>query len=108
MSEAALQGRVVRLARRLGWTVVHVGRAVVGDGRVVTPTIAGWPDLLLLNPDAPNGVRVMFLELKSQRGRPSDEQVEMMALLIACGIPGGIVTPEDWRTGKVRALLEGR
>ena len=102
MSEAELQGAVIELARRLGWRSAHFrasrtqsggwATAVQGDG-------AGFPDLVL----ARDG-RVLFIELKSEKGRTSSEQ-----RLWLHELPDAFVfRPADWTSGTIeRVLREG-
>lgn len=96
-------------ARKRGWVVVHPQRAVVGRDRdvVLTPMPVGWPDLLLFNPKTP-GPRLIAMELKSEIGQPTPEQLKWLQLFIDCGIPAVIVRPSDLREGRVVAILEGR
>lgn len=112
MSERTLQDRIVDRAKRRGWTVAHAGKAWVGDhdtgeGHWVTPMLKGWPDLFLMNPKA-RTYKVFFIECKDQKSEPDPDQVIVMKLLIACGIPGAVIHPSDLREGRVNAILEGR
>ena len=55
---------------------------------------AGYPDLTLLRPP-----RVVFAELKTERGRVSDAQQETLALLGQCpGVETYLWRPADWPT----------
>lgn len=112
MREATLQDRVRNRARKRGWTVAHAGKAWVGDhetgvGHWVTPMLKGWPDLFLMNPAA-RTYKVFFIECKDQRSEPDEDQVKVMQMLIACGINGAVIKPNDLREGRVNAILEGR
>lgn len=110
MSERTLQDRVVDRAKRRGWKVAHAGRAWVGDsdtgeGQFITPMAPGWPDLFMLN--AKQAPHVLAIELKREQGEVSEEQMEWLRLLNACGIPAVVVRPSDLRLGRVNAILRG-
>lgn len=93
MSEAALQRAVVDLAVTLGWLWHHTG-----DSRRSTP---GLPDLILVRPP-----RVLFVELKSAKGRPRPVQLEWLCALADCpGVDAYIWWPGDWSSGVVEAVL---
>lgn len=65
MTEAEFQTNVIDLAKTLGWLVHHDG----GDVRRTTYGDPGFPDLVLAK-----GGRVVFLELKSEKGKLTDTQ----------------------------------
>lgn len=74
--ETQFRNKVVRLAKEHGWLVNHTLRALVtqtgGTPRWITNTTGkGYPDLTLTHPA---WGRIVFLELKSERGTPSTEQ----------------------------------
>lgn len=70
ISEAAWQEQVVRLAQLYGWLVYHTF-----DSRRST---AGFPDLVLVHP---RRGRVIFAELKTDKGTLSAPQIEWNAAL---------------------------
>ena len=74
MTEKELQRRVMRLAKELGWRRFHVKPAPMRNrkGRYITPVDgeAGFPDLVLVRDG-----RLLFAELKSERGQLSAEQM---------------------------------
>lgn len=106
MSEKTLQGRIIDRAKRRGWRVAHAGRGFVGDpdggGQFITPMAPGWPDLTL----ARAGSRLIFMELKRQKGEVDEKQVEWLQLLNECGARAILVRPSDLRLGRVNAILE--
>ena len=71
MLEAELQTNIIQLAKTYGWLVHHDLPAQTGKGAWLTRTQgdAGFPDLVL----AKNG-RVLFLELKSEKGKTTPAQ----------------------------------
>jgi hypothetical protein len=90
LSEAAFQQRVMEAARRAGWLCCHFRPAKTQRGNWITPMAGdkGFPDLAL----AKDG-RVILAELKSDKGKPSKEQ---LAWLAAVGGHGRLWSPENW------------
>jgi len=82
--ERDFQERVVTLARLNGWRVY-----AVPDSR--RATIAGYPDLTMWR-----GTRLVFAELKRERGRLSPAQVEVLAELKRTGNEVYEWRPRDW------------
>jgi len=84
-------------AKIYGWRICHVRPALKSNGQWVTPIEGhgGLPDLILAR-----GGRVLLIELKSERGQPTDDQV---AWLLAAGDNGRLWRPSDWP--KALALL---
>lgn len=110
MSEATLQRRVVGRAKRIGWTVRHVGKGIAAfaaDGSpIFVSTAKNFPDLFLLNPNqAPYR---MAMEFKKQLADYEPGQLEYLQLMNACGIPAVTVRPSDLRLGRVNAILRGK
>lgn len=82
LSEAAWQKLVRRWARDMGWIVYHTRYSIGAD--------RGFPDLVLLRPP-----RLMFVELKSNKGKLRPEQEEWLDNLRACGIEAYVWRPKD-------------
>lgn len=103
MTEAQLQAAVLELARLLGWRVAHFrpARTVTGWRTPVAADGAGFPDLCLVRE------RVLFRELKAERGAPSSEQLAWLDALTAAGADAGIWRPSDWTAGLIEAELRG-
>jgi hypothetical protein len=106
MSERTLQDRVMDRAKRRGWKVAHAGKGWVGDqetgaGQFVTPMSPGWPDLTL----AKKGHRLIFMELKREKGEVEPAQIEWLQLLNLTGNAAIVVRPSDLRMGRVNAIL---
>lgn len=72
MLEAEFQANIIQLAKTLGW-LVHHDR---GDYRECIGGDAGFPDLVLAKAG-----RVIFLELKSDTGKPTAAQQEWLKAL---------------------------
>jgi hypothetical protein len=92
MSESDLQRAVIDAARLGGWLVHHCRPSLTASGRWATAIQGhkGFPDLVI----AGKG-RVLFLELKSARGRVSVDQAEWLRVLKASGVDARIVRPDD-------------
>ncbi len=73
VTEKVFQQQVVTLAKWCGWWVHHPF-----DSR---RSSAGWPDLVLLRPPV-----ALFVEVKTDHGRISDEQAAVLRALAACGL----------------------
>lgn len=106
INEADLQANVVDLAHLLGWTVAHFRsarrRSEDGYARWETPVQydgAGFPDLVLARD------RVIFAELKGDRGRVDPKQEAWLDKLRVAGAEVYLWYPEDWLTGTIEAVL---
>lgn len=102
LSEKQFQQQVIELARRLGWHVWHVSdsRRFVGGRAFGDPLAAGLPDLIMIRPP-----RVVFIELKTNKGRVRPSQKETLALLDQCaGVEVYLIRPRDWE--KLVAILQ--
>ena len=79
LSERDFQTQVTDLASMLGWSWAHFRPARTAHGwrvPVSGPLGAGWPDLVLVRDD-----RIVFAELKRERGRPRPDQTFALTLL---------------------------
>ena len=83
VSERAFQATVVETAKLLDWRVFHTF-----DSRRTEP---GFPDLVLVRD------RVLFAELKTERGRVTAEQAAWIADLRAADADVRLWRPSDWR-----------
>jgi hypothetical protein len=62
--------------------------------------------LVLVKVDAKGQGRVLFVELKSAKGRTSMEQEEWLEALRKCpGVETYIFRPADWSSGRVESAL---
>jgi glycine/D-amino acid oxidase-like deaminating enzyme len=82
LTEADWQELVVQYARLQGWWAFHPY-----DSR---KSQAGWPDLVLLRPP-----ELVIVELKSQRGKVTQEQERVLAMLAECGVEAHLWRPAD-------------
>lgn len=93
MTEAEWQAQVVQLAGMLGWRHNHTRRAVGKNRRWATATsCVGWPDLTLWHE---RQRRFIFAELKSDKGRTTMEQDDVLASLRAAGAEVYVWRPAD-------------
>lgn len=88
MTEAALQSQVRTAALTAGWLFYHVYDSKRSD--------PGFPDVVVVRDD-----RVMFRELKTQKGRLSPEQVQWKEALLEAGADWAIWRPYDWARGLI-------
>lgn len=95
-SEASFQRSVMELAQIGGWKLAHHhdSRRQIRPGvHVGDRSAAGFPDLVLCR-----GVRVIFAELKAEKGRLSPAQKEWLAALrVVEGDAAGRVLVRVWR-----------
>lgn len=95
MTEAQFQRQVTDTATRLGWQWLHVRPVGDSQGRWRTPTFGplgkGWPDLVLLKGD-----RLLFAELKGQKGLLSEAQKEVIEHLQDAGLLVYVWRPSDF------------
>lgn len=82
-SEASIQKRIVAAAKMLGWTVYHPAYSIGSD--------PGYPDLTCVHPTR----GVLWLELKSAKGRVSERQEHWIGELAAAGQRAYVIFPQD-------------
>ena len=103
MSEATWQEQLLDLAHLLGWRHRHVRRSIGKGKKWTTATnVKGWPDAVLWSE---RQQRIIFVELKSETGKPTPEQVEVLASLEKAGQEVYLWRPSDLETAK--AILQG-
>lgn len=104
MSEAELQAAVVALAGILGWRVNHTRRSIGKGARWTTATsIVGWPDLEIIG----HG-RVLYRELKAEKGKLTEEQADVLRFLRANGQDAEVWRPSDLDSGRIQNELRRR
>lgn len=102
MSEDQLLSCVVDMARKqYGWRVHHCRPAMSRSGKWATHIQGdpGFVDLVL----AKEG-RVLFVELKSERGKVSPDQD---AWLFDLDVQAMVLRPTDWLDGTIERILKG-
>lgn len=114
ISEADLQASIIDLAHLYGWKCVHFRSVKVqktdGSTYYQTPVAAdseGFVDLVLIRPDRGGGLgRVVFAELKSERGKVAPAQTEWLTLLkLTQRVEVFLWRPSQWLDGTIEALL---
>ena len=84
INERTFQAAIVELARLTGWRCYHTY-----DSR---RSEAGFPDLAMTR-----GGRVVFAEIKSDKGKVSPAQREWLTALASCpGVEVKVWRPGDW------------
>jgi hypothetical protein len=96
MSETDLQGKIRRLARLRGFSLIYHTR----DSR---RSDVGFPDLVMIK-----GRRLLFAELKKQKGsRTTPEQLEWLSALTYVGVETYLWKPSDLIDGTIDRILRG-
>ncbi len=94
LAETPFQEQVIELAQRAGWWWWHDT-----DSR---RNRSGLPDLILVRPP-----RIVFAELKREKGRVRPKQATVLELLSRCpGVESYLWRPSDWDT--LKAVLTRR
>jgi hypothetical protein len=84
ITERVFQANVLTLARLYRWAPYHTYRSDRSE--------AGFPDLVMVRPP-----RVVFAELKTEKGKASDAQRGWLELLAVCpGIETYLWRPSHW------------
>ena len=96
-TEAQFQQAVQQLATSLKWDWMHV-RPSLNARNVYTTAVSGslgsgWPDLVLCR-----GGRLIFAELKAEKGKLSANQIRVLNLLESAGHDVFCWRPSDWET----------
>lgn len=98
--EADFQNNVAHLARMLGWRVAHFSHAQTSKG-YRTPVRydgKGFPDLVLVK----RGREVLFVELKSAKGKVSPTQQEWLDTLKEADPPPAVYV---WRPADIETVI---
>lgn len=91
--EKDLQRQIVALAKMLNWTVYHPLLSKWSE--------KGWPDLSMVR-----GERLVFAELKGEKGRVTEHQQRWLdALSAVAGVKVYVWRPSDWYAGSVEETL---
>lgn len=96
ISEAEFQRQVLQLAKLCGWRRAHFRPGLTQSGRWVTPVQGdgqGFPDLVLVHPG--RGL-LLFVELKTDKGRETTEQRAWLEALARAGARAETWRPRDW------------
>ena len=88
ISEKAFQAMVVALARSRGWKCYHTY-----DSR---RSAKGYPDLTMVRHQPFGGGGVIWMELKSEKGRVTQDQREWVEELRRAHQRAYVLRPSDW------------
>jgi len=99
MTEAELAANILDAAAKLGW---RVKRDPTWRATCACP---GFPDLTMARPTANGQARLIFCELKTERGKLTEPQGEWLALLRMTGLGVYIWRPRDWLDGTILEVL---
>ena len=114
ISEAEFMKVILQYAKIKGWRAAHFRPGMTSRTRTnergetkpvwVTPLqgeAKGWPDLFLAHEEKR---RVLAMEVKAEGGKATEEQIEWLGTLNACGIPAYVVYPSSWE--RIEGWLE--
>jgi len=90
ISEKDFEGQIRDLAKLFGWLYYHTWRSIHSP--------AGFPDCVLVRPP-----RLIFAELKSEKGQLSDKQKEWLEVLKETSVEVYLWRPSD--LGEVLGVL---
>lgn len=94
MPERALQNQFDALAAALGWRSYHTHDSRRSPG--------GFPDSCLVHA---RQQRLLFVELKTMKGKTSTKQADWIADLAAVGIEVHLLRPIDLLDGSIERIL---
>jgi VRR-NUC domain len=94
VTEREFERAVLETLRVFGWRHCHFRPARTSRGwRTALSGDAGFPDIVAVRDE-----RVLFIELKTERGRLSEEQGRWLAALGFAGADVHCWRPSDWPT----------
>ena len=101
MSERALQDAIAATAQLLGWRIFHPRAARTANGWRTAGSYdaQGYPDLTLVRD------RVLWVEVKTERGRVRPEQELWLEALREAGAEAYVWRESDWTAGVVEDVL---
>jgi len=92
MTEREFERTVLETLRLFGWRFTHFRAARTSKGwRTPLSGDPGFPDIV-----AVRGKRILYIELKAERGRLSDDQGRWLAALGLAGADVHCWRPSDW------------
>lgn len=106
VDEATWQAQFIEMAHLLSWQHLHVRRSIGKGKRWVTATnLDGWPDLTLIRPTPDYDGEIIFVELKSETGKVTDEQLAVHDMLRRAGHDVYVWRPSDLEAAQARLSL---
>ncbi len=109
MSEEELLGYVINCAKAEGWQVVHFRPGRTAHGWVTAiQGHKGYPDLTLARGTTDGDARLIFAELKREKGKLEPEQEKWRDVLnLKPGVEVYTWKPSDWLDDTIKAILKG-
>jgi hypothetical protein len=92
MTEKEFGRQIEELARLSGWTYYHTWNSQHSQ--------AGWPDYVLMKPP-----RIIYAELKTEKGKLTRAQENMLLMLNQCKQTAYLWRPSDWND--IEEVLRG-
>lgn len=100
MTETELQDAVVQMANLFGWRVCHFRPAKTDKGwRTPVQGHIGYPDITLVRE------RIMFVELKSDKGKLTHDQMEWARAIEDAGGEWHVWRPAEWHDRTIERIL---
>ena len=87
-TEKQFQAAVVQYAKLKGWEVYHTEFSIRSN--------KGFPDLTLARIGKDGTGRIIFAELKSEKGKVTEDQKKWLELLSDCPCETYLWRPSDW------------
>jgi len=101
MTEDQLKTNVLDLAAVFGYHRIHFRPARTNQGwRTAYEGEDGYPDITLMG-----GTRIIVAELKTQRGKLRDGQLEWLKAADRSGAIARLWRPADWIAGEIEDIL---
>lgn len=99
MTEEELLANVKDAATKFGWLFYHTRDSRSSD--------AGFPDVVLVRPSGADSARLVFAELKTEKGAVSPSQTQWLALLgwVGAGVEVYTWRPSTWLSGAIHEVL---
>lgn len=107
MPEGELLGYVINCAKAEGWLVIHFrpGRTAHGWSTPIQGH-KGFPDLVLARGTTDADARIIFAELKREKGKLEPEQGKWRDVLkLMPGVEVFTWRPSDWVSGRIQEVL---
>jgi hypothetical protein len=97
MTEDELEANIRELGAVTGWAMIYHTRDSRGSDR-------GFPDLVMVNP---RQRRILYSELKTETGKPSRYQLDVITILMDAGAEATIWRPRHWADGTIARIMRG-
>jgi hypothetical protein len=104
VTEDDLLTAVLSVCKLYSWRTLHIRPARTEEGwrSPLQGDGVGWPDVL-----AVKGSRLIAAELKGEKGKATDEQMQWLRLLDLAHVETYLWTPSAWASGSILRTLAG-